>query len=71
MEAYIVNLRNQLIDAMSDILPFCYYQPESQPLNPFGSTTSLDVDRIQRKNDARLRRLHNLNGNHHFPFINP
>ncbi|XP_056018969.1 trichohyalin-like isoform X7 [Ostrea edulis] len=36
-------------------------RPESQPLNPFGSTTSLDVDRIQRKNDARLRRLHNLN----------
>ncbi|XP_056018994.1 centrosome and spindle pole associated protein 1-like isoform X31 [Ostrea edulis] len=38
-----------------------YNPPESQPLNPFGSTTSLDVDRIQRKNDARLRRLHNLN----------
>lgn len=35
--------------------------PESQPLNPFGSTASLDVDRIQRKNDARLRRLHQLN----------
>ncbi|XP_062584666.1 centrosome and spindle pole-associated protein 1-like isoform X33 [Saccostrea cucullata] len=38
-----------------------YNPPESQPLNPFGSTTSLDVDRIQRKNDARLRRLHQLN----------
>uniref|UniRef100_A0A8W8ISA6 Centrosome and spindle pole-associated protein 1 C-terminal domain-containing protein n=1 Tax=Magallana gigas TaxID=29159 RepID=A0A8W8ISA6_MAGGI len=36
-------------------------RPESQPLNPFGSTASLDVDRIQRKNDARLRRLHQLN----------
>ncbi|XP_052690312.1 centrosome and spindle pole associated protein 1-like isoform X36 [Crassostrea angulata] len=38
-----------------------YNPPESQPLNPFGSTASLDVDRIQRKNDARLRRLHQLN----------
>ena len=26
-----------------------------------GSTTSLDVDRIQKKNDARLRRLHQMN----------
>ncbi|XP_078318360.1 uncharacterized protein LOC111120690 isoform X11 [Crassostrea virginica] len=38
-----------------------YHPPESQPLNPFGSVASLDVDRIQRKNDARLRRLHQLN----------
>ncbi|KAL5017544.1 hypothetical protein ScPMuIL_007133 [Solemya velum] len=32
-------------------------RPESQPYNPLGSQTSLDVDRIQRKNDERLRNL--------------
>ncbi|XP_071151446.1 centrosome and spindle pole associated protein 1-like isoform X2 [Mytilus edulis] len=36
-------------------------RPESISLNPMGSTTSLDVDRIQKKNDARLRRLHQMN----------
>ncbi|KAK3091207.1 hypothetical protein FSP39_017968 [Pinctada imbricata] len=38
-------------------------RPESQPVNPMtiGSVTSLDVDCIQRKNDARLRRLHQMN----------
>ena len=36
-------------------------RPESFNLNPMGSQTSLDVDRIQKKNDARLRRLHQMN----------
>ena len=48
------------------IIDLCHVftQPESQPLNPMtmGSVTSLDVDRIQRKNDARLRRLQQMNG---------
>lgn len=49
---------NYYIDVL--ILNF-YHQPESQPYNPLGSQTSLDVDRIQRKNDERLRNLKAVN----------